>query len=168
MDNRNVPPQLQAQPLAPSQQEKLDKVEAERQLVQAVQGTKEPLTEATTVFPFTLFPDTVLVDREKLTVTHRVFFQVAEVMSIRIEDVLNVTADVGPIFGSLKISTRFFNEKKPYKVNYLWRGDALRIKRIVQGCIIARQKNIDCTSFESKELARVLDELGQGTPDEEA
>lgn len=164
----NINPQLQTQqPLSPSQQQKLEKVEAERQLSQAVNATQETLLEATTVFPFTLFPDTVIVDREKLTVTHRIFFQVAEVMSIRIDDVLNVTADVGPFFGSLKISTRFFDRRKPYKVNYLWREDALRIKRVMQGCIIARQKDIDCTAFGAKELADMLDQLGQASPTEE-
>jgi hypothetical protein len=168
MSNDNLYPQLQTQrQLAPSQQDKLDKAEAERKLQQAVVGTRQVLFEATTVFPFTLFPDTVVVDREKLTVTHRIFFQVAEVMSIRTEDILNVTADVGPFFGSLKISTRFFNTKKPYRVNYLWRNDALRIKRIVQGCIIARQKGIDCSAFEAKELANMFDELGQAAPTED-
>lgn len=168
MQNTNLHSQLQAQqPLTPSQQQKLDKAEAERQLNRAVQGTWETLLEATTVFPFTLFPDTVIIDREKLTVTHRVFFQVAEVMSIRIEDILNVTADVGPFFGSLKISTRFFDRRKPYRVNYLWREDALRIKRVMQGYIIARQKNIDCSAFSAKELAVMLDQLGQASPNEE-
>jgi|SRR5688572_14072325 len=165
MNNLNSYTQLPVQQqLTPSQQDRLDKAEAQRKLTQAVEGTRQTLFEATTVFPFTLFPDTVVIDREKLTVTHRVFFQVAEVMSIRIEDILNVTADVGPFFGSLKISTRFFNTKKPYKVNYLWRGDAMRIKRIMQGYIIARQKDIDCSAFSSKELADMLDKLGQAAP----
>jgi hypothetical protein len=85
-------------------------------------------------------------------------------MSIRIEDILNVTVDVGPFFGSLVISTRFFDNdnRKPYKVNYLTRSDALRLKRIIQGYIIATQQQIDCSSIGTKELATMLDQLGQG------
>jgi len=142
-------------------QSKYDKYEAERQLTQAISGSHEVLAAATTVFPFTMFPDTITVDRTKLTVTHRTFFSVAEVMSINIEDILNVVANVGPFFGSLVISTRFFDVKKPYKVNWLWREDALKIARIMHGYIIAIQRKIDCTALSTKELASMLDELGK-------
>ena len=119
---------------------------------------------ATTVFPFAFFPDTIVIDRTKLAVTRRAFFRTAEVMSIRIEDVLNVTADVGPLFGTIKISTRFFNSEKPYTVSYFWRNDALRIQRVMQGYIIATQKNIDCSELSTPELSGLLDDLGRGEP----
>jgi hypothetical protein len=132
------------------------------QLSRAIGAAHEVLCTVTTVFPFTLFPDTVTIDRSKLTVTRRQFFKMADVMTLRIEDVLNVVAHVGPIFGSVEIATRFFSEKKPYRVNYLWRNDALRIKRIMQGYIIALQKKIDCSALATHELATMLDELGKG------
>jgi len=131
-----------------------------QQLSQAIGGAQDVLFSATTVFPFTLFPDTITVDRAKLSVAKRMFFQVAEAMTIRIEDILNVTADVGPFFGSVKIATRFFDTKKPYTVNYLWRHDALKLKRIMQGYIIAKQQNIDCSSLSAPELTMLLDKLG--------
>lgn len=140
---------------------KYDKFEAERQLTQAISGAHEVLASATTVFPFTLFPDTITVDRTKLTVTHRTFFSMAEVTSINIEDILNVVANVGPFFGSLVISTRFFDVKKPYEVNWLWRNDALRIARIMHGYIIAVQHKIDCSALSTNELSAQLDELGK-------
>ncbi|HZM63835.1 MAG TPA: hypothetical protein VFB59_01750 [Candidatus Saccharimonadales bacterium] len=143
------------------------KREVERELNQAIIGSHQALVEATTVFPFTLIPDSIIVDREKLTVAHRIFFRVAEVISIRIEDILNVTADVGPFFGSLKISTRFFDPDKPYNVNFLWRSDALKIKRIMQGYIIAIQKGIDMSMLATPELAKLLDELGKADPNDE-
>lgn len=146
---------------------KLDKIEAKQQLSKAISGSHDALVTATTVFPFTFFPDSVIVDREKFTVTHRIFVRVAEVTSIRVEDILNVTADVGPFFGSLKISTRFFDPDKPYAVNYLWRSDALKIKRIMQGYIIAIQRGIDCTALSTPELAKLLDELGRAEPFDE-
>lgn len=139
-----------------------------QELKRAVGSAHEILLSATTVFPFTLFPDTLTLDREKLTISHRLFFRVAEVISIRIEDILNVTADVGPFFGSVKVSTRFFDAQKPYHINYLWRHDALHIKRVTQGYIIALQKGIDCSSLPPKELADMLDKLGQGAPHDES
>src|SRR5690606_8068229 len=112
------------------------------ELTQTIQSSHEVLIKASTVFPFTLFPDTVTLDRAKLTISHREFFRTGEVMSIRIEDILNVTVDVGPFFGSLKIFTRFFSTDKPYEVHFLTRRDALQIKRILQGYVIALQKEI--------------------------
>jgi hypothetical protein len=149
---------------APSQiqKHKVPLGEAARELTQAIHQSHEVLVKAVTSFPFTLFPDTVTLDREKLTISHREFFMTGEVMSIRIKDILNVTADVGPFFGSLKITTRFFNNgEKPYTVKYLSRRDALRLKRVLQGYIIAEQKKIDCSTLKTKELVQMLDNLGQ-------
>ncbi|HTE21906.1 MAG TPA: hypothetical protein VK674_02590 [Candidatus Limnocylindria bacterium] len=131
------------------------------ELAETITKSREVLVSATTVFPFTLFPDAVTLDRAKLTIAHREFFAVGEVVSIRIEDILNVMADVGPFLGSLKIFTRFFSTDKPYQVSFLRRQDALRIKRILQGYIIAIQKKIDCSALPTPELARMLDDLGQ-------
>ncbi|MCA9332083.1 hypothetical protein KC968_04040 [Candidatus Saccharibacteria bacterium] len=130
-------------------------------LARTINSSHEILATATTVFPFTLFPDTVTLDRAKLTISHREFFWTGEVMSIRIEDILNVTVDAGPFFGSLKIFTRFFSIEKPYTVGFLYRRDAHKIKRILQGYIIALQKNIDCSTLPTKELADMLDDLGK-------
>jgi hypothetical protein len=140
-----------------------EKYEAQRELTKAISGSTDVLVEATTVFPFTLFPDTVTVDRTQVNIVHRSFFQVGEAVSIRIEDVLNVVANVGPFFGSLQIHTRFYDTKKPYVINWLWREDALKIKRILHGYLIATKKAIDCSSLSTEELATMLDELGQGT-----
>jgi hypothetical protein len=153
-------PATPAPPLSPEQ--------SMHELQKAVKKSREVLLGATTVFPFTLFPDTVTLDREKLTVSHRFFFRVAEVTSIRIEDILSITADVGPFLGAIKMTTRFYDEREPYRVNYLWRHDALRFKRVVQGYIVARQKGVDCSAFPPDELVGMLDKLGQSAPGEEA
>lgn len=145
---------------APKQLHPLEAEVAQEQLTQAIVAARKPLAKAVTVFPFTLFPDTIIVDRAKITITHRIFFWTAEVVSIRVEDVLNVMADVGPFFGSVKIVTRFFSSEKPYAVDYLWRSDALRIKRILQGYVIATQKEIDCSNLDTWRLSKLLEELG--------
>lgn len=129
-------------------------------LKDALGDSNEVLASAQTVFPFTLFPDTITIDRGKVDISHRSFFRVAEVTSIRIQDILNAIINVGPLFGSLKISTRFFGTDKVYTVNYLHRSDALKLKRILHGYIIALQKKIDCSALSAKELATLLDELG--------
>jgi hypothetical protein len=143
-----------------------EKIKTERKLVKAIGDAHDVLSRAKTVFPLTLIPDTVTIDRTKLTIARRDFFKIAEVMSIQIEDILNIVANVGPFFGSLQITTRFFDPDKPYIIQHLWREDALKMKRILQGYIIARREGVDCSSLTTPELARELDELGKVAPEE--
>jgi len=135
--------------------------EVKEELQEAIQESYEILVTATTVFPFTIFRDTLTIDRAKLTITQKAFFKMGEVMSIRMEDILNVTATVGPFLGSVKIVTRVLNNEKPFEVHNFWREDALRIKRIAQGYVIALQKEIDTTQLKTPELVAMLDELGK-------
>ncbi len=144
----------------------VEKRKAEENLEKAIGDSHDVLSRATTVFPVTLFPDTITIDRTKLTITHRGALGAAEILSIRIEDILNVAATVGPVFGTVKITSRFFDPDKPYSVEHFWRRDALRIKRIMQGYLIARQKGVDCSAFSTPELARKLDELGMVASEE--
>ena len=143
-----------------------DKQKAAKELVETLGDSTDILVQATTVFPLTLFPDTIAVDRTKITVTHRNFIRAGEILSIAIEDVLNITATVGPFFGKITLATRFFDPNKPYEVDHFWRDDALKIKRIVQGYLIARQKEIDTSALSTTELAKALDELGKSEPEE--
>jgi hypothetical protein len=148
------PPAQQSQPRVSTP------FESKQELREAIKGSGQVLVTATTVL--TPFPDTLTVDRAKLTVTRRSFFSSAEVMSIRIEDVLNVTTTLGPFFGSVKIVSRVMNTDEPsYTVGHFWRKDAVRLKRITQGYIIALQRNIDCSSLPTHELATMLDKLGE-------
>ena len=133
-----------------------------RKLSEVIGNSQDVLFSANTVFPFVLFPDTVTVDREKVTVAHRTFFRVAEIVSVPIEDVLNVTADVGPFFGSIVIQTRFFDNHA--NINFLKRHDALKLKRVLQGYVVATKKSIDCSTFSASQLAEILDNLGKGHP----
>jgi hypothetical protein len=135
--------------------------EVETEMKEAIRSSHEILMTANTVFPFTLFPDTITLDRTKLTITRRNFFRVAEVMSIRVEDILNVTANVNPLFGSLHIVSRVLNPDKPFDLTYLWREDSMKFKRVLQGMIIALQKEIDLTPLKTKELVEMLERLGK-------
>ncbi|HYF96972.1 MAG TPA: hypothetical protein VD947_02945 [Patescibacteria group bacterium] len=125
-----------------------------------VKKSNEVLIEASTVFPFTLFPDTVTLDRTKLTITQRNFFMSSKVISIHVEDILNVTSQVGPLFGSLTIAIKGLTSEDHFHINYFWRKDAIRLKHMVQGYTMALHDKIDLSKLERKELIATLDELG--------
>lgn len=127
-----------------------------------VEQSHQILAEASTVIlPHNLFPDSVVVDRTMLTITRRTFFWSSETISVRIEDILNVSASVGPLFGSLNISSRVMNSTDHFQINYFWRKDALRLKHIIQGYMIALHNNTDVADLSHGELLDMLEQLGQ-------
>ena len=107
-----------------------------QELREAIMGSNDVLVRASTTL--TIFPDAVTLDGAKLTVTKRNFVSSAELVSIRIEDILNVTVSVDPLFGIVEITSRIPNTG-PCKIGNFWRKDALKIKRITQGYVIALQ-----------------------------
>ncbi len=142
-----------------SDKRKTSPEESRKQLQNAIRGSNEVLATSTTVLK--LFPDTLTVDRAKLTVTKRTFFQTAEVMSMRIEDVMNVTCKLGPFLGSVTIHSRIIGDQQPYTIGLFSRKDAMHLKRITQGYVIALQRKIDCSALPTEELVMMLDQLGQ-------
>lgn len=115
----------------------------------------------TVILPVNLFTDSVTVDRTKVTITKRSFFWTAQVITTRIEDILSVTSNFGPLFGSLTISTRIMNSTDHYEVNYFWRKDAQYLKRIIQGYVIAQHNQIKTDHLSQEELIDTLLEIGQ-------
>lgn len=114
----------------------------------------------TVILPINLFPDSVTVDRTKVTITKRTFFWSSSVISIRIEDVLNIACSTGPIFGSLIISSRVMNSTDHYEIDYFWRKDALYLKQLIQGYVIAQHNQIETSHLKREELIDTLLDLG--------
>lgn len=134
-------------------------------LEQEAKQSQEVLFQATTVFPFVIFPDTITIDRVKVTITHRLFFSTAEVTSIQIEDILNVASIVGPFMGTVKIWSHVFRDRtrdtKHLEIDNLSRVNALEAERIMQGYIIARHKKIDTSNTSKAHLLTLLRQLGK-------
>ncbi len=133
-------------------------------LIDLTQKAQEVLFQANTVFPFILFPDTITLDREKLTIANRLFFRMAKITSVPIADILSVEADVGPFFGSVHMTSRYFFTNAR-SVKFLTRGDAVKLQRLLQGYIIAHERKVDCTSINTEHLRILLNDLGQGSTD---
>ncbi len=133
----------------------------EEKLVDVTVGAHDMLFAASTVFPFVLFPDSISMDRQQLTIVHRSFFSTANTISVRVEDVLNVESNVGPFFGSIHIFSKYFtNDIKT--ISFLSRANVLSIQRLIQGYMIAHHRKIDCSTIEKDQLIVLLNDLGQG------
>ncbi|OYX53807.1 hypothetical protein B7Y92_01810 [Candidatus Saccharibacteria bacterium 32-50-13] len=126
-----------------------------------VEQSQEILAGAKTVIlPYNLFPDTVTIDRMKVTITLWQSLWSREVVTLRIEDILNVQAHIGLLFGSLTISTRVMNSTDHFQISGFWNRDAKRLKHIIQGYMIALHQGIDVSGLTTERLTRKLLELG--------
>ena len=131
-----------------------------KDLEEVLERSNQVIARATSIFPLTLFPDTVILDRTKLTVIKRNFFLSEDVMSIRIEDILNVSTTIGPIFGSITIATRVMSSTDHFTIRNFFREDVMRLSHMIQGYVIARHNNIECDHLSYDELVHTLQELG--------
>lgn len=123
-----------------------------------VKKSNEVLARALNI---TLFTDEVIVDRTKITIIKRHSFWSTDIISIQIEDVLNVSASIGLLFGSLSIASRVMNTTDHFDVNLLWRKDAIELQHIIQGYVIAKHSNIDMNELPCETMVATLRELGQ-------
>src|SRR5579884_4298467 len=134
---------------------------AESKLADVVKESKNILVRARAMAPFQLFPDVITIDRHKLTIVYRRFFNVGQTVSVPIENIKNIQADIGPFSGSLTItSDHFINNTQ--EIKNLRRSDVINIQKLVQGAMVAVKENIDVTDIETDKLIELLSQLGEG------
>jgi hypothetical protein len=130
-------------------------------LIDLTEKSHDILFRADTVFPFTLFPDTITLDREKLTIANRSFFRVAKIITVPITSLVSAEVDVGPFFGAIHMTSKYFLDNT-HHLRFLWRHDAERLHRLLQGYIIAHEKGIDVTEVDKDDAKVLLEDLGHG------
>jgi hypothetical protein len=138
--------------------------ETHEKLIDLTEKAQDILFTADTVFPFTLFPDTVTLDREKLTVVERFFFRVAKIITVPVTSMISADTNVGPFFGSVHMNSKYFIDNT-HVIKFLWRHDAEQFHRLLQGFIISQEKGLDVSDVEKEDLKVLLHDLGQGVRD---
>lgn len=135
-------------------------LERAAELKKTVKKSHQVLAHVGTVFPITLFPDSIMVDRTKVSIKKKTFFLTSNVISFRIEDILNVSCGVGPVFGSLTIASRVMSSVDHFQIDHLWRNDAIFLKHLIQGHIIAKNNKLETDHLTVEEMIDTLCELG--------
>lgn len=143
-----------------SPSERQHELEKADELKKIVRRSQQVLGFARTVFPITLFPDSITVDRTKVTITKRDFFWTSNTISFQIEDILNVSCSIGPLFGSLTIASRVMSTIDHFTINYLWRGDTVFLKHLLQGHVIAKQNKLETDGMSREEMVKALCDIG--------
>lgn len=109
-------------------------------------------------FPIDLFPDTIKVDEEKVTVTKRWFLLSAEVYSVDLVNISNVLINTTPFFAQLVLVSKTF-EENTIAIKDLWINDAIYVRRIIEGMRTMISNKIDTSVYSRSELVSKLEEL---------
>ncbi|HSW88703.1 MAG TPA: hypothetical protein VLG12_06090 [Candidatus Saccharimonadales bacterium] len=120
--------------------------------------SKRIITSISSVFPFELFPSTIEVEDNKVTVIFRQFFWSSQTQSMDMQDISNTFLETAPFFATLRIITRSFVENS-IKIPWLKRGEANHTRNIIEGLRIFSQERIDTSKYELKDLIKKLESL---------
>ncbi len=103
-----------------------------------IQRTNRVLIKVSSVFPFDFFPNDITVDENKVNVILRQFFFSKRVHSVVLDDITDVFVETGPLFATVKFIDKNFVENE-IAVGFLKKAEAFRVRRIVQGLMLATQ-----------------------------
>lgn len=124
--------------------------------------TEDMLFEASTVFPFDLFPNKVRIGQKQIMLLYKQFFSTIQVYNLLLTDILTPVVESSIFFATLKLELGpggFQQDPPPMK--FLKKGDAFKARRIIMGLIILNRENIDLTNFSPKEIAEKAEEIGK-------
>jgi hypothetical protein len=131
-----------------------------QKLARLAKGSDYNLFKARTIFPFVLFADTIKIDRQKVTIVHKDLFGISKTASIEVRNIINVQADLGPLFGSITLTSDHFRNSTQ-AIRFLKRKDVMSAQYLLQGFMIAHRANIDTDSIDKENLVTMLSGLGK-------
>lgn len=129
-------------------------------LSEIIEKSQDNLLFAKSISIFGLRTNTIKIDRQKLTIVHSEFFSSSQTYSTQIKDIMNVQADVGPFFGNIMITSKYFLNNTQ-SIKFLWRKDVYKVQRLLQGFMIAHQADIKTSNIKDEELLPMLIKLGE-------
>ncbi len=178
---KNVSPDKQEDEKKDDDEEKKQnqegKAEAVKQHAQDMQESKKRLEaiaerhdveimRVQTVFPFTFFPDTLIIDTTKVTIVKKQMFATEEVITVPLKDLSDTHVQTALFLASLNVKYLPHSNNpgmlKPVEVqiNSLRREDAIRAKNILKGILIASSEDIDLAKLTPEEIVNIVEKFG--------
>jgi len=125
------------------------------------------ILRAKSVFPFTFFPDTLVIDTTKVTIARKQLFATEYIATAPLKDLSDVTVQTVLFLGTLMIrympqsNTPGMNEPVNIRIPNLKREDAIRAKNILKGALVAKAEEIDIAKLSPDEVIDVLEKFGE-------
>jgi hypothetical protein len=124
------------------------------------------LLRANSVFPFTFFTDTLIIDTTKITITKRQLFATEYVTTIPLKDLSDVNVQTYLFLGTIMLQympqTDSPGTTPPVKtrITNLAREDAIKAKNILKGALVAKAEEINIAVLPPEEIEKVLHKFG--------
>lgn len=108
-------------------------IQAKIDIVQ--QKSNTVLFTAKTLFPFTLFPDTVIITEAAVEIIYGLFFFSSQRFPIPITSLKTVSLSTNLLFGTLSFEITGY-EQNPPQVSFIPKSQAIKAKNILNGLIM--------------------------------
>ncbi|HEX5744257.1 MAG TPA: hypothetical protein VFX84_02290 [Candidatus Saccharimonadales bacterium] len=118
------------------------------------------LLKCNTLFPFDPFPNTLIIDYNKVDIIYRHFVATSQTVSVPIARINHVTVDAVAFLATLKIEVKGM-DKNPAPLMYLKAHDAHLAKNLLLGLVGAHAHGIDLSRLEGKAVIDKLVEIGR-------
>lgn len=130
---------------------------------QDVSARNETLCEIQAVFPFQLFPDSIILDRFKVNVVKRDFIASERITTIPLSGSISVKVNKSPFFSTVEISDS--NTGASTKVTHLPNEGAMHFKELVEGIVVGINQGVSFMSMSRDEILNSAVNWGAVKPD---
>ena len=129
------------------------------ELGKLIDKTNTAIYEISSVFPFRLFPDKIIIDGNKVTVVRKsLFFK--RVFPIMYEDLITVKLNRSFLFAAIEFEIKRIS-KKPRPISYLRPKEATLAKKYIMGLVEAKSAKIDLSKLSTQQIREKLEEIGK-------
>jgi hypothetical protein len=111
--------------------------------------------------PFDLFPDSLIIDENKISLVHREF-GLTDVHIVFIENISYVTINTSLVAATLSI-TDSTSERFPQILSVQWlkKEEAVKARKLIHGLMAAKKVGINFAEFNAYELVSECERLGE-------
>jgi hypothetical protein len=166
-EQQQNPEQQQTSPKQEAKNAATQEKEENKQRFEAIAARHDiELFRAKSVFPFALFPDTIIIDTTKVSVSKKQLFATEYITTIPLKDLSDVNVQTVLFLASLGIkympqaSSPGMNEAIAVNIPNMKREDAIRAKNILKGILVARAEEIDIAKLEPEDVKHVIEKFG--------
>jgi hypothetical protein len=134
------------------------KKEEDKQTVSdLIKKSNRCIISISSLFPWTLFPNTIQVEESRVTFIFRQLFA-SQSHSVNIKDISNVFIESSPFFSTLQIVSRTFVQND-ITIGHLDAKKAARVQMVIEGLRTFAENNIDTSNYEVNELIAKIEEF---------
>jgi hypothetical protein len=142
--------------------------EANKQRLQTITARHEiEMLRTHSVFPFTVFTDTLIIDTTKVSIAKKQLVATEFITTIPLKDISDVTVQTVMFLATLTISympqatSSGGNKSIDAVIANLPRSDAINAKNILKGVLVAKAEDINIADLSPQDVADVLQKFGR-------